>query len=304
MRSAQISMDRLKRFLSASISSILVSYLIFAIVVGNDLLAGAHLYSLAWVFRWSLILAALTGICAVLLSNRIRTWILLVVAIVTACVFSYLVPRLMFHHFTGAWRWSTIELDFELQTSLCWIAASVSSFLIAFARRVPAVIATVVLSLIAVTVPAPAHRYLTHDQELTVAFILPGPQAISSRTPRILNDSETQIDSAQLNAEVLALLKQAGIHETYHLTFASRAGRGKPALQVILVDGPITKREYFPQPDATQILYIRKGNLWQSIPPEAPVLNRAVELDVHDGHTDFWIPDARGVSLGGRIDGD
>jgi hypothetical protein len=297
-------MDRLKRFLSASLCTILLSYFILAIAIRNELLANAALYDPTLVFKLGIVLAAITGILAGSLSKRLPAWGLILIAMLTAGIFSYLVPRLGFHHFTGAWRWSTLEPGFEIQTPLCWIAATVSSLLIAFARRVPALITTVVLSAIAIAVPAPAYRHLMHDQELTVAFVLPGPSLPNAPSPRLLNGSDNRIDAGQLISDVRALLIRSGINDEYHLTFASRVGRGKPALQVIVIDRPISNRARLPQPKAAQVTYIQKGDTWQRIPPDAPALDRAVELSRHNEHTDFWIRDARGVSLGGRIERD
>jgi hypothetical protein len=295
-------MDRLKRFLSASLCTILLSYLILAIAMRNGLLANAALFDPTSVFKWGLVLAAVTGILAGSLPKGFPAWGLVLIAILTTGIFWYLVPRLMFHHFTGGWRWSTLELGSEIQTTLCWIAATVSSLLIAFARRVPALIATVLLSAIAVAVPAPAYRYLMHDQDLTVAFVLPGPSLPNAPSPRILNGSDNTIDTPRLISDVGALLKRSGINDEYHLTFASRVGRGKPALQVIVIDRQVTSRAKLSEPKAAEVLYIRKGDTWQRIPPDTPVLDRAVELSPHNEHTDFWIPDARGVSLGARIE--
>jgi hypothetical protein len=297
-------MDRLKRFLSASLCTILLSYLILAIAIRNDLLANAALYDPTSVFKLGLVLAAINGILAASLSKHLPAWGSILIAMLTAGIFGYLVPRLGFHHFIGAWRWSTLEPGSEIQTTLCWIAATVSGLLIAFGRRVPALIATVVLSAIAIAVPAPAYRYLMHDQELTVAFVLPGPSLPNSPSPRILNGSDNTINTAQLISDVRALLKRSGINDEYHLTFASRVGRGKRALQVIVIDRQVTSRAKLPEPKAAEVLYIQKGDAWERIPPDAPVLDRALRLSRHNEHTDFWIPDARGVSLGGRIEPD
>ena len=299
-------MDRLKRFLSASLCTFLLSYFILAIAIRNDLLANAALYDPTLVFKLGIVLAAITGILAAALSKRRPpTWALILIAIISAAMFSYFVPRLSFHHYTGAWRWRGLELGFEIQTTLCWIAATVSGLLIAFARRVPAIIATVALSTIAVAIPAPAYRFLMHDQELTVAFVLPGPSLPNGPSPRILNGSDNTINTAQLISDVRALLKRSGINDDYyHLTFASRAGRGKTALQVIVVNQPVTKSVKLPEPKATEVVYIQQGDAWERIPPDAPVLDRALRLSRHNEHTDFWIPDARGVSLGGRIEPD
>ena len=89
-------------------------------------------------------------------------------------------------------------------------------------------IAAAVLCVLAVVLPAPAFNFAKHNQELTVAFVIPAnPGTIASKPPRIgysgggcLNYAGTDA----VEAHVLDAVRKAGLPDPYRVANVARCG--------------------------------------------------------------------------------
>ncbi len=192
--------------------------------------------------------------------------------------------------------------DLEIQLTLCWIAAIVCALLVSERRWMIAATAIMALGAGAVLLPGPVFNYLMDEQELVVAFVVPDrnappdPQAGSSSPKR-----------AEMNARVQTILRQSGISGEYRIAEVYHTGKGKPSLQVVVLDNPVTNKSLLPEPKATTIVYFQRGNQWNRIPANARVLKRSVEISSPSKTSNSLvyvaIPDASGVTSGALIGG-
>ncbi|MGC1686308.1 MAG: hypothetical protein WA734_11865 [Candidatus Acidiferrales bacterium] len=196
-------------------------------------------------------------------------------------------------------------LNLAVQALACWVATAVGALLLALGRRSYGVLAsTALICALGIALPEPTFDVLAHNQLLTVAIVVPGRLASATTQPKEIGfDSQSQADkSASL---VLQTIQAAGLQGDYRIVYLSQEGRGKQSLAILIFDAPITGRTLLPEPDAAEVIYVQQPQGWTKIPTQAPVLDRNMEVwgasDDRDSLAYFGIPDARGVSLMGRV---
>jgi hypothetical protein len=179
--------------------------------------------------------------------------------------------------------------------------------LAALIRRVPTVlVTTVILCSLAVVLPAPVFNRLTNNQELTVALAAPvRPGSSAMQPPRVILTGSKGFDVAKVTTHVLETLRASGLRGEYRVTNLYRIGTGEKSLQIIVVSTPVASRARLPQPDATELIYVQRPDIWERIPSQAPTLGRSTEVwgprDREGLLAYFGIPDASGISVMGRV---
>jgi hypothetical protein len=200
--------------------------------------------------------------------------------------------------------------DFEFQTATCWIATGALAMLVTLTRRTPAVlIAVTVLCVLAVVLPSPIFNFVTNNQELTVAFVIPAsPGASVAKPPHVVSIGPNWLNTAGADAaeaHVLEALRKAGLPGPYRVAELDRCGSGKKALQLIVLNPPVPAQALLPQPDGTELIYVSKPDGWRTIPAQAPTLSRNVEVrGPRTGYrwmASYWIHAVASSGFGGAI---
>lgn len=307
-------MGRLSRFVIGVVTAFVLSCIILGVAYATGLLAGDHTYVFELPIKLSAPFAVIVGMVAAVYPNRQDTrkhnaFAVAALGAAIGCLYWYLSERVMMAIiYSGYWNWGFRSLDYELQAASCWVAAGASAMLTAVIRQTrPVLVATAILSSLAVILPAPLFNKLTNNQELTVALVTPVNLVASRTNPyQVIHTGSREFDVPKATAHVLAALRSAGIQGEYHALSLCRIGTGKKSLQIILVNAPVVSRARLPQPDAAELIYVQTPEGWNKIPAETPTLSRSVEVwgrrDRPDWLLYFSIPDASGINLGGRIE--
>lgn len=196
--------------------------------------------------------------------------------------YGYCMPRvgllLSFYEFRY-WR-NLVPITFlDLPGLVCAAAAGTCAMLLAVTSRSRHVIATaVVLLSTAVLVPAPAYDLITHNQELTVAVVIPaGAGAI--REARVIADRDsTPLDARSVTDHVMRLIRDAGITDHYQMSYLGRSGHGKQALAVLVISQPVVSEVQLPEPRGGEVIYLQHPDGWKKIPSQLPTLDRYLTL--------------------------
>jgi hypothetical protein len=291
--------SRFLRFVLASIAALVIVGIILGVASTTGMLVGGADSFFFPLYLWALVqFAPVVGIAAAAyprrwLSSRHNAFIVTVVGAAVGCLCYYLVQWRIasIHYSTGIqsipwWvRYSSwiVTPVFEFQMASCWIATGALAMLVTLTRRTRTVlIAAAALCVLAVILPAPAFNFAKHNQELTVAFVIPAnPGTIASKPPRIgysgggcLNYAGTDA----VEAHVLDAVSKAGLPGTYRVAGVARCGNGKKALQIIVLNPPVPADTQLPQPDGTELIYVSQPDGWHTIPAQARTLGRNVEI--------------------------
>jgi hypothetical protein len=191
----------------------------------------------------------------------------------------------------------------------CWIPSAISAMLVTVAgRRFSMGAGVAALCLSAVLLPGPAYDAVTHNQQLTVAFITPSGTSTAqlAADPEIVGFDTNQEIQAITN-EVLERVRALGLEGDFRVLSLTRRGRGKNSLAIIVIQDPVNGEAFLPEPDGSTIVYIQESKNWTKQPSKVPTLRRGIELrpprSTNGALAYFSIPDASGVSLEGRITG-
>ncbi len=291
--------NRLLRFGLASIATLVLGGFILGVSRATGMLVGGADSFFFPLYLGQLVqFAPVVGIAAAAyprrwLSSRHNAFIVTVVGAAVGCLCYYLVQWRIasIHYSTGIqsipwWaRYSSwiVTPVFEFQMASCWIATGALAMLVTLTRRTRTVlIAAAALCVLAVILPAPAFNFAKHNQELTVAFVIPAnPGTIASKPPRIgysgggcLNYAGTDA----VEAHVLDALRKAGLPDPYRVAGVARCGKGKKALQIIVLNPPVPADALLPQPNGTELIYVSTPDGWRTIPGQAPTLGRNTEV--------------------------
>jgi hypothetical protein len=158
----------------------------------------------------------------------------------------------------------------------------------------------------AIFLPEPLFNAVTHNQQLTVAFVTPTEMStaqfeVSPDGVGFCHENERQI----ARNEVLQRVRTLGYIETFRVLSITRWGKGSKSLAILIVRAPITKKVTLPVPDKGTVVYDQHSENWDKKPMGAPVLHRGITMrppgtaDESLGY--FEIPDAQGMSLMGTI---
>jgi len=190
---------------------------------------------------------------------------------------------------------------------LCWIPSGISAMAAANSRKhLLTAIGIVVLCLSTVVLMEPIFNAAAHNEQLTVALITPSEisaDQIKAQPETLGFKSDEEIQTAK--DEVLEFMRTQGYRESFRVMSITRRGKGRKSLAILVVRTPITKQVVLPVPDSAKLVYIQQPQNWEKIPAQIPVLHRGITMmptDHMDGSLGlFEIPDARGISLMGRI---
>ena len=162
---------------------------------------------------------------------------------------------------------------FEFQVALCWIATGALAMLVTLTRRTRTVlVAAAVLCVLAVVLPSPMFNFARHNQELTVAFVIPANPDASAAKPlkgfSVATGSHwlSKTGADAVAAHVLEALRKAGLPGPYRVAEVNQSGTGKKALQIIVLNPPFPAEAQLPQPDGTELIYVSKPDGWHTIP--------------------------------------
>ncbi|MGC2331061.1 MAG: hypothetical protein WA581_06390 [Candidatus Acidiferrales bacterium] len=190
----------------------------------------------------------------------------------------------------------------------CWISSAISAMLITImGRRFGAGVGVAALCLSAIFLTGPTYNAVTHNQQLTVAFITPsGPSTAQLAAQPDTLGFDTTAEIQAVTNELFEHIHALGLNGEFRVLSLSRRGRGKNSLAIVVIHGPVKEKAFLPEPDASTIAYVQESKDWTKIPSQVPTLRRGIEIlppptDASDALATFLIPDASGVSLGLEI---
>jgi hypothetical protein len=315
--------SRFLRFGLASISALVVGGIILGVACATGMLVGVY-------ERWFLaepgllvLFAPVVGIAAAAyprrwLSGRRSAFIVAAVGAAVGFLCYYLSPGWMmllgYLHVGRYLSWLNLfwldTSDFKFQTASCWIATGALAMLVTLTRRTPTVlVAVAVLCVLVVVLPSPIFNFVTNNQELTVAFVIPATPGVSAaKPPRVVSSGPSWLNTSgadAVEAHVLDALRKAGLPGQYRVAEIDRCGTGKKSLQIIVLNPPVPAKALLPQPDGTELIYVSKPDGWRTIPAQAPTLGRTVEVrSLETGYrwmASYWIHAVARSGFGGAI---
>lgn len=303
-------MARLLRFAIAAAASAAILLLLTLGAYKLHIWMGDHLSICHGTLRMLAFLPIIVGLVASIwpLPHLSRSPLVAgVTGAVIGFAYGYCVTRVDLAMFLGHWRWrylGPISMDWEidLAVSVCAAVPGTCAMLLAVTARSRRVIATVVtLILTALLVPAPAFDFITHNQELTVAVVIPY-SAGGGNGPRVSsNYRSTPVDIASVTSHVLGLLRDEGIAGHYRVSILWRDGRGKQALAIIVFKQPVMCRVELRQPRGSEVIYLQQPDGWKKIPSQVPTVNRLLRVDPPLSEDEFGFLHVIGVGGFGTI---
>jgi hypothetical protein len=186
-----------------------------------------------------------------------------------------------------------------------WSAAGAAALLLALRPRSYAVLASAVLiCVLGVVVPTPTFNLVEHNQDLTVAIVVPeGVANVPVHPEHLRFHSQSELERAV--ERVLQVIRASGLQGDYRVVYLSREGQGKQSLAILVVNAPVTGRALLAEPDAADVIYVQQLKGWTKIPAQAPTLRRNIEIEESGNDRSslayFEISDANGISLAGRV---
>jgi len=290
---------RLLRLVEAVVAALVVNALILSVAYALGLWLGGHTDNLWLLLILPAPFVALLGLVAAALPEPVEkrttrsAFGLVILGFALGSGYWYLVARTCGLGFLGL----------AVQAFASWSATGATTLLITLSHRSCRVLISVaVICFLAVVVPAPAFNRLAHNQELTVAFVVPAALNNASAYPKEIGfDSQSEVEST--TSHVLQLIRASGMPREYRVVHLSRQGKGKNSLAVILVNASATNRTLLPEPDTAEVIYVQQPEGWAKKPADAPTLGRSIEISGHAERNDwsFAIPAASGIRLMGGI---
>jgi hypothetical protein len=296
--------NRFLRFGLASIATLVLGgFILWVMRATGMLVGGANDFFFPSYLGQLVQFAPIVGIAAAAyprrwLSGRHNALIVAVVGAAVGCLCYYVLQERiawLSHHAatTGIqniprlWRYTFWEVTpvFEFQIASCWIATGALAMLVTLTRRTRSVlVAIAVLCLLAVVLPSPIFNYVRHNQELTVAIVIPASPGASPAKPLRAYSvatgshwlSKAEADAAAAHA--LEALRKAGLPGPYRVAEVNQSGTGKKAFQIIVLNPPVPADTQLPQPDGTELIYVSGPDGWHTIPAQARTLGRNVEI--------------------------
>jgi hypothetical protein len=250
----------------AAVSGLVISATILLISYALGLWLGSNIDNLWLLLKLMVPLALLLGVVAAAwpepnerraLTSPLALGIL---GVALACAFWYFVGR--------TWAsWTLFGL--ALQAFACCIATAVSALLLTLGRRNRSTLLSAMLVFaLAVVVPAPVYNFFSHNQALTVAFVVPEGLTGASAQPE-QSGFHSQSEMEKTASQVLRSLQAAGIQGNYRTVYLSKRGEGKQSLAIIVVNASATGLTQLPEPDAAEVIYVQQQNGWAKIPAQA-----------------------------------
>ena len=292
--------SRFLRFGLATITAPVLGSIVLVVTHATGMFAGGYSpwFQSGLVWLWLLgPLALVVGIAAAAyprrwLTGRHPAFIVAAVGAAAGCLSCLvLLGWMILLGHTGQLRYGWRDLgtilpfQFELQAVTWLIVIGASAMLVTLTRRRPTVLVSVaVLCVLAVVLPSPIFNFVTHNQELTVAFVVPAnPGASAARPLRAFSVATgshwlSQAGADAVAAHVLEALRKAGLPGPYRVAEVNQSGIGKKALQIIVLNPPFPAEAQLPQPDGTELIYVSQPDGWHKIPAQARTLSRNTEI--------------------------
>jgi hypothetical protein len=291
--------NRVLRFVLASIATLVLGGFILGVTRATGMLVGRDTFFFPFYLGQLVQFAPVVGIAAAAyprrwLSSRHNAFIVALVGAAVGCLCYYLLQERiawLTHHaattgiqnIPGRYAFWEVTPVFEFQIASCWIATGALAMLVTLTRRTPRVLVSIaVLCILAVILPSPVFNFVRHNQELTVAFVIPAtPGTVVAKTPRLGYSGGGCLNYAGTDAvetHVLDAVRKAGLPGPYRVAGVARCGTGKKALQIIVLNPPVPADTQLPQPDGTELIYVSTPDGWHTIPSRVPTLGRNVEI--------------------------
>jgi hypothetical protein len=173
--------------------------------------------------------------------------------------------------------------EIDLAVFVCGVVAGTCALLLSITARSRPVIATVaVLILTAVLVPAPTYDLIIHNQELTVAVVIPYSPDATNELDATADVYSSPVETGSVAHHVLGWLREEGITGQYRVSELCRSGHGKQVLAVIVVNQPVVRKAELQQPRGGDVIYLQQPDGWKKIPPHVPTLGRSLALKPPD----------------------
>jgi hypothetical protein len=293
--------SRFLRFVLASIATFVLGGFILGVTRATGMLVGgANSFFFPSHLGQLVPFAPVVGIAAAAyprrwLTSRGNAFIVALVGAAVGCLCYYLVQvRIASIHYStglqsipwwGRYLLWPVTPVFEFQMASCWIATGALAMLVTLTRRTRTVlVAAAALCLLAVVLPSPIFNFVRHNQELTVAFVVPAdPGASAAKPPHAFSVGTgshwlSQAGADAVAAHVLEALRKAGLAGPYRVAEVNQSGAGKKALQIIVLNPPFPAEALLPQPNGTELIYVSQPDGWRTIPAQAPTLGRNTEI--------------------------
>jgi hypothetical protein len=287
-------MRLLSRFGLATLVGLFVGCLIASASYGLGLWLGRNSDNLRWIIYGSVPFALLLGVAACMQPRREAqqkgdTIVALLVGTALGFLYALVVAKYAFAY----------PAFLALMLS-CWIPSGISAMVVAVrGKEASVVIGIAILCVTAIVFTEPVFNAVTHNQQMTVAFIAPSemaPAQLEAWPDASGFDNDNEIRTAK--NDVLQRIRALGYTETFCVLSINRLGKGKKSLAIVVVRGPITKEAVLPVPDRSSVVYSQQSDNWSKNPAQTPVLARRITMTPPGM---FEIPDAQGLSLVGEI---
>lgn len=280
-------MARLSRFGVAAITAVAIIPLLTYGANTIGLWAGG--YPRDFIVKSFVLLPILLGLSAALWPSQKLKPSALVAGIAGATIglaYGYLAPRVMVGIVSGRWQaWErsvflTVSWSLDVEAVVCATVAGASALLLALTSRNRAVVlAVVILVTIGVAAPAPAFNLLTHNQQLTLAVVIPQGSVPTPDLPVVEERRDVPpIDVSSVTNRVMQSLRDAGIAGTYQVASLCRQGQGKQVLTIIVITGPVAERADLPEPSGTDVIYLQDRGGFKTIPAHVRTLDRPIRI--------------------------
>lgn len=178
----------------------------------------------------------------------------------------------------------------------CWVGAGAAGLTAGLTYwplrgKLPELVLLCGLAVGVVACYEPVRQALSGDQELTVVFVRWWP-----------DEGGALVTDPHLSPAVRLALSASGIQGRIELAQTAVHGRGKHALAVFALSGPLPGRMTVAIPDADTIAYVQRQTAFEMAPENSPTLDRTMDLypDRHDSlRVQYQVKLADGSQEGG-----
>jgi hypothetical protein len=170
-----------------------------------------------------------------------------------------------------------LQWDLDVGAVISGVVAGTCALMLAITDRSWRVLLPIVgLVAVGLFLPAPLVNIITRNQELTLAFVVPGAGKHVPAPVQMGHIPITDIESEI--SHVHQALNNAGIGDDYQLVQLFRQGHGRKVLEIVVLDKPISVRTDLFEPNGSDVIYRQKPGGWDKIPSKVDTLDRQVYL--------------------------
>ncbi|HXK07631.1 MAG TPA: hypothetical protein VMS37_34875 [Verrucomicrobiae bacterium] len=191
------------------------------------------------------------------------------------------------------------------QILTCWVAAGVSAMLaITLTGRLTKAVSIVAICSAAILLPRPVFNRITHNQELTVAFVIRSSGTDESGPPRVVRIPETEVPAISMRV-LNNVHAMGGLEGNYRLACLWRVGEGRKALAIVVLQDHVKQEVILNEPDGSTVVYVQGQPSWGKFPPTARTLTRHIRIWPPTSPrelTSFEIAEADGLTYLGGVE--